>query len=277
MKFFAKRLHLIYHAIIATLLGLGCAHAQHLPTSSLPHDQVDVVILGDSNCWIAGDDCICDQGWPAWFVKQFGPASCRSYARSGATWTNTPRTQLNTTENIEVLGDDNVIYNQVMRLVEAVEAGEQPEPELVVVAAGINDAWFTRKRPQAFMVSAFQAAHSDWQLTGRQPSQVLTLAEAVVFNCQLLRQHFPEALILLVAPAHATVVASKTTTQASAIIESSGQTLDIGTVRLDLLGPIKPAQERKRHRYTSDGVHTSARGAQAHAEIIATQAGRLFH
>ncbi|MBQ7691858.1 MAG: SGNH/GDSL hydrolase family protein [Muribaculaceae bacterium] len=256
---------------------MGCVHAQQLPTSSLSHDQVDVVILGDSNCWIAGDKCTGEQGWPAWFVKLFSPASCRSYARSGATWTNTPRTRLNTAENIEVLGDDNVIYNQVMRLCEAVEAGEQPLPELIVVSAGINDAWFARKRPQAFGVSAFQAAHSQWCLAGRQPSQVLTLAEAVVFNCQLLRDRFPDALILLVAPAHATVVESKKTTRAGSIIESSGQTMDIATVRLDLLGPIKPAQECKRHLYTSDGVHTSVRGAKAHAEIICAQAGQLFH
>ena len=46
-----------------------------------------VVILGDSNTFIGGDQCDKPQGWNKWFKELANPLSCRSYARSGATWT----------------------------------------------------------------------------------------------------------------------------------------------------------------------------------------------
>ena len=88
-------------------------------------DSLHVVILGDSNTWLGGDGCDKAQGWNKWFRDAFQPATCRSYARSGATWTNTPETRRNTQENIGVLGNDNVIYNQICRLEEAINNGSQ--------------------------------------------------------------------------------------------------------------------------------------------------------
>ena len=58
--------------------------------------HIDVAILGDSNTWIGGDDCDKEKGWNKWFKDFFRPASCKSYARSGATWTNTEVTKANT-------------------------------------------------------------------------------------------------------------------------------------------------------------------------------------
>ena len=78
-----------------------------------------VVILGDSNTWIGGDDCDKPRGWNKWFADVFQPLSCKSYARSGATWTNTIQTRKNPDEDIAVLGNDNVIYNQIVRLLAA--------------------------------------------------------------------------------------------------------------------------------------------------------------
>ena len=123
-----------------------------LPTTAgMP---LHVVILGDSNTWLGGDDCNKPQGWNKWFCDAFQPASCRSYARSGATWTNTPQTRRNTQENIGILGNDNVIYNQICRLEEAIFNGSQPTPQLILILAGTNDAWFLKSRPLPPTVSA---------------------------------------------------------------------------------------------------------------------------
>ena len=43
----------------------------------------NIVILGDSNTAIGGDDCSKSVGWNKWFRDMLSPASCRSYARSG--------------------------------------------------------------------------------------------------------------------------------------------------------------------------------------------------
>ena len=60
-----------------------------LATSLYANDSTHVAILGDSNTWLGGDQCDQPRGWNKWFKDYFAPASCRSYARSGATLTNT--------------------------------------------------------------------------------------------------------------------------------------------------------------------------------------------
>lgn len=236
---------------------------------NLPHEQVNVVALGDSNTWLGKDDCSCDKAWTKWFVDAFKPATCISYARSGATWTNTATTELNTTEDIAVLGNDNVIYNQVMRLIEAYDSGEQPEPHLILIAAGVNDAWFVKKRPMAFNITPAQAQRNRWSLMKHKPSEVLTLAESVVYNCQLLHNRFPQARIVLVTPCQATVVSTQMVTQASAVIDAAGQSMGLYSVRLDMLSPVNRVREKRAFTYTADGAHTNAKGAKANGEIIA--------
>lgn len=257
-------------SIYTLLLAIGTviiAWAQPVSSQQAPH----VAILGDSNTWMGGDDCSGDEAWPLWFKQRYPTASCRSYARSGATWTNTPRTVLNTAEDTMLLADNNVIYNQVKRLIEAHEAGTQPTPQLIIIAAGVNDAWFKHKRPQAYTYPPRKARHqTDWSyLYDRTPDQVLTLAESVAYNCHLLQQAFPQAHLVLVTPAQTIEVRPRLITRTSAIIAATAFSLGISTIRLDKLSPISSRAERRRCRYTSDGTHTNARGAKAHGRIIA--------
>lgn len=259
---------------IYTLLLAFCAA---ITLWASPGNAPHVAILGDSNTWMSGDDCSGDEAWPMWFKLNYPTASCRSYARSGATWTNTPRTVLNTVEDTMLLADNNVIYNQVKRLIEAHEAGTQPSPQLIIIAAGVNDAWFNSQRPQAFTYSARKARRqNDWSyLFQRTPDEVLTLAEAVAFNCHLLQQAFPQARIVLVTPAQTIEVRPRLITRTSAIIAATAFSLGIPTIRLDKFSPITSKAERRRFRYTSDGTHTNARGARAHGKIIARQIKKL--
>ena len=173
------------------------------------NDSVNVVILGDSNTWIGGDDCDKPKGWNYWFKRFFAPATCKSYARSGATWTNTNLTKYNVEENTGHLGNDNVIYNQVCRLKNAVENGSQTVPDLILIGCGTNDVWFLSKRPQALSKTADQAfAQGDGFITSKRPSQVLTLAESVRYNCEMLMEAFPEAQIILLTPLQTTAVST---------------------------------------------------------------------
>ena len=115
-----KRYYACFSIMIAMMLmGYYYASAQEQDNSAVPHPTLHVVLLGDSNTWIGGDDCDKERGWNTWFKQLFQPASCKSYARSGATWTNTKVTKRNPKENIGNLGNDNVIYNQVVRLIDA--------------------------------------------------------------------------------------------------------------------------------------------------------------
>ena len=83
-----KVLHQIYIFIVLLFVSL----------SSMAQGArgLNIVVLGDSNTSIGGDSCTLDRGWTRWFKESMQPASMRSYARSGATWTNATATRLNT-------------------------------------------------------------------------------------------------------------------------------------------------------------------------------------
>ena len=123
LTFFYLLVHFINTPTVAQTVEGTVVHPLH------------VVILGDSNTWIGGDDCDKPKGWNKWFVDEFRPLSCKSYARSGATWTNTSTTRENVVEDIAVLGNDNVIYNQIARLKRACDEGRQQTPDLIIIAA----------------------------------------------------------------------------------------------------------------------------------------------
>ena len=243
--------------------------------ATVSHPSTHVVVLGDSNSWIGGDDCTKPAGWNKWFVDLFKPASCRSYARSGATWTNTPNTRRNIQQNIQTLGDDNVIYNQVVRLDDAVGRGRQPSPQLIIIMAGTNDAWFLDKRPHALEKTAQQVFSDGEPTISKQPSTMLTLAESIRYNCELLQRCFPQARIVLVAPLQS-VQAARHLGAVNQIIEDCARQMNIGVIRLDRLSGISSASESKTKRYTTDGTHTSVEGARRCARCIVTALGELL-
>ena len=239
-------------------------------------EPVHVVILGDSNTWLGGDDCDKPRGWNKWFRDAFQPASCRSYARSGATWTNTPQTQRNTQENIGILGNDNVIYNQICRLEEALNKGGQPKPQLILILAGTNDAWFLKSRPKALSMTADAAFAADCQSFMKHTvSEIVTLAESVRYGCELLTDICPEAQIVLLTPFQS-VQAGDTIFKVSDLIADSGHRMGLSVIRLDQQGGIHAAREKHKHHLTTDGTHTSEEGARRVGTFVARQLSTLL-
>ena len=225
---------------------------------------IDVAILGDSNTWIGGDNCDKPRGWNKWFKDAFQPATIRSYARSGATWTNTTATKRNTHEDIDVLGDNNVIYNQICRLEEAVDRGEQPMPQLILIMAGTNDAWFQKDRPKVFDATAEEAFAID-NIRQRRASQNLTLAESIRYGCETLNAVCPGARIILITPIQSSVIKKAYINKAGNIIEDCGKQMGISVIRLD-----------KRVFGMTDGIHTSERGAKEMGTLIAKQMATIL-
>lgn len=241
-----------------------------MPTPVKAQQSVNVVILGDSNSWLGGDDCTQPKGWTKWFADRLHLTTCRSYARSGATWTNTPTTVSRPDEYSEKLDDNNVIYNQVVRLVRDCDNGIHPEPQLIIISAGTNDAWFRDKRPTAFSESSEEAfADPDAVLARRLPADVLTLASSVRYSCTILSQRFPKARIVLITPMQSTAVADSIIRQTGDIIEACGRKAGAQTVRLDVGSCVKRATELRHKRFTYDGTHTNERGAKCNGYYIA--------
>lgn len=232
---------------------------------SVDNTALHVVILGDSNSSIGGDDCDRPEGWTKWFCECFLPASCHSYARSGATWTHTPNTVRDELLNTSKLHNNNVVYNQVCRLLTAFRQGQQPKPDIIIIAAGTNDAWFAKRRPHAL---SQKAAADTTGLLQRQPCALLTLSDAVCYNCLLLQRHFPEARIVLLTPMQCTATSEQRIKTTGDIIANCAEALRLPCIRQDSLCCLIRSDELKQHRYTVDGIHTNAAGAEINGQRL---------
>ena len=255
--------------IVATLLvAVGCtaAVAAGSSTSASGQRPLHVVMLGDSNTWLGGDACDQPKGWNKWFCDAFPAASCRSYARSGATWTHTDLTRPNPAEYSERLGDDNVVYNQVLRLVQDCDAGRQPQPALILISAGTNDVWFARQRPLALTATPADTASADPRL----------LTGAVRHDCRLLQQRFPEALIVLLTPMQSTAVADSLVSRAGDALADCARRLGLPCIRLDRESCVVSRHERAKRVFTYDGTHTSVAGARQNGRLIARRVAAML-
>lgn len=229
----------------------------------------NVVILGDSNSALGGDSCTEERGWTKWYREAAKPKTCISYARMGATWTNNALTRLDISDNLRGANNNNVIYNQVSRFKEAYKNGLQPEPALIIIAAGTCDAWLERQRPEMYSITVDKAFKSTLlELMMKKVNQVTSLAEAVRYNCEILRESFPDARIVLLAPVETTMAGAQRNLKVCETIEECGQKLGIDVVRLDKECPIKAEAERIKKHYTKDGSNTSVEGAQVIAERV---------
>lgn len=242
------------------------------------HESLNVVILGDSNTSIGGDGCDNPKGWNKWFKDRFAPGTCRSYARSGATWTNTRATVYNIEENTGKLGNDNVIYNQINRLKDACNKGEQPAPNLILIAAGTNDAWFSTARPNAFSKTPEQVfgEGNGRFITGTPVSEVLSLAGSVRYGCEMLMESFPDAQIILLTPLQSVAAGAAGIRKVGDIIEECGRYMSVNVIRQDYGCGIYSVREKMSMKYTYDGTHTSEEGARRNGYYIANRVEALL-
>lgn len=254
--------------LIAVVMMLGLISV--LIMQAADHSHINVVILGDSNTSIGGDSCNKVIGWSKWFKDVFAPASCRSYARSGSTWTNTVRTCRNETEYNELLGDNNVVYNQACRLISSYQAGNQVKPQLILIAAGTNDAWFGKQRPQRYAKTVDEVfANATEMITQKPVAQITTLAESVRYVCEMLMATFPDAQIVLLTPMQCTAAPAEDIRKVGDIIEQCGQRMSVNVIRQDYGSVVNRLRESIRHTYTSDGTHTNEQGARRNGAYIA--------
>ena len=258
-----KVLHQIYIFIVLLLVSL----------SSMAQGArgLNIVVLGDSNTSIGGDSCTLDRGWTRWFKECMQPASMHSYARSGATWTNTTATRLNTQEYTEVLADCNVVYNQVERLTLAYRQGSQPAPDVIIIAAGTNDAWFKQRRPLLFSKTAEQTFVQTAFITGRKPSAILSLAESVRYGVEMLMERFPKSRIILLTPMQTTKAPYSDVRRVGDVIEEVGRRISVPVVRQDHITGVYSNHELRKPFLTSDGTHTSVEGARRNGRLLARQ------
>lgn len=240
---------------------------------SMGAEQPLYVFLGDSNLWIGGDDCSGDRAWSHELCR-LKNARGVSFARSGATWTCTKSTCEDKQGFSKVLDDNNVIFNQLLRILDVDwETAYGKEPDIIFVGAGTNDAWFENRRPGIWDVSASDAWEMCEELADAPPSELTSLSKAIVQGLCLLAESFEESRIVIVGPPLTTACPEETIHKVTQCIrESLGELADSVTfVSLDSKDIIDPDTERSNPTYTSDGTHTNPEGAKKIAARVASE------
>ena len=152
-------------------------------TNTSDWSNLNVLIMGDSITWQGGDNCDQANGWNTWFKQKANPKNCISYARSGATMTNTSSTVYNITENTGSTTNDNNFYNQINRVIYNYEQGILTwTPDVLLVALGTND--FGRpKTPDAQTV--FESNINSYTTTDSVQTK-LSIAQAMRYGVEML-------------------------------------------------------------------------------------------
>ena len=138
-----------------------------------------------------------------------------------------------------------------------------------MVSAGGNDAWFASKRPHEFDLTIDEVfSMPDDSLIALPPCRILSLPQAIRYDCLQLRHAFPHATIVLLTPMQMGKVEPWMLLKVSEIIDETGSRLGIPVIRLDGDEPISREAELTRHVNTYDGIHTSEEGAKKVAEFV---------
>lgn len=228
---------------------------------------IHIAFIGDSNTWNGGDDVSKPNAWSYWLVKNLMPTSARSYARSGATWTNTASTPVDTSFYSEVLDDRNVLYQQAARLIAEARAKRQPSPGLIFICAGTNDAWFRDKRPGLYTETAEQAYNRP-MTTATPPSQATSLASSVRLTLMLLQEAFPDTKIIMVGPPYTTRAPRAEIDTLVQTLQQCAERSNVYCVRIERSCGIDPDKEKVKPDLTVDGTHTSQKGAWQVAHCV---------
>lgn len=216
-----------------------------------------IAACGDSNTWLGGDDCSGPAGWTFYLKERLGYAAVvKSFARSGATWSHSAKTTTDLDEYSEVITDNNVVSNQLERLISDVSSGAFPAPDIIFFAAGTNDAWFEKRfRPGCLDASS--------------PAGTKSLRGAAADVLLKAKSRFPDSKLILLTPMQTIQAPDDVIKKAAEELAAAAEGLeDVYVVRIDLKSPVRSENERVHFDYTTDGTHTSARGAKANALII---------
>lgn len=259
--FYGKVTHSL--AVFLTLLAL--THYS-FKASGLSHSAGNIALLGDSMTWIGGDSCQKPNGWSHVLKKSGIADTICVFARSGATWTNTNATKPDISFYSEILHDNNVVYNQALRLIEIVKKNKELTPDCIIIFAGANDAWFSLRRPGIFNS---QHTPEDFKFSEETDvSEITSLSESVMLVCDMLQSYFPLSSYVIVTPLQMAKVSAEEIFQVSDIIEMSALSRGCTVLRADKNVEICHDIEKTTPTFTYDGVHTNAEGARLVGEYI---------
>ena len=102
------------------------------------------------------------------------------------------------------------------------------------------------------------------------------MSDCVRHDCELLRNRYPDARIILLTPLQTTAAPADRIRQAGDIIEQCGREMGFSVIRQDRELPVRAEQEKRQHTLTIDGTHTNEAGARQNGCLIARRVNDLL-
>jgi lysophospholipase L1-like esterase len=231
----------------------------------------NIALLGDSLTWQGIDNP--KIGWFNYLSSKFADfAKLLIYARSGATWSNTPQTVYNITENTGSLSANNVIFNQMNRLIKDYQDGIISEPSAIIIFAGTNDGLFPSARPDALRDTAddvFADISTDYR-TGHNINTCLSIAMAYRYVFEMIIEHFPDAQVVIMSPMQSTGFTKERGDAIGTILrDCAGHTSSIFINMANEAGVSRIVETRKGNYLTRDGIHLIQKGAEMVGDFLA--------
>ena len=236
-----------------------------------------IAILGDSITWLALATVNYNRGWVTHFRELLKFAELRNYARSGATWAHTANTKYNITEYTESLSDDNVIYNQVNRLINDVDNNGVTAPDFIIILAGTNDAWYPQYRPDAVAdtPASVMSDESVW-LNVKTIGSLTSIPKAMRYVAEMIWNKFPNCQVVVTTPLQSTAFTTDRREAIADSIKGSADYLSWAVIEQDKVCDISRIREHQGYYMTYDGTHTSEAGAKMVGVILASQLTALL-
>ena len=228
-------------------------------------------------------------GWFSYLTEKYPVKSALNLAVGQCHWHHVTGTKRNlvTTNLANTDAADNVLTNQVHRLIYGYEQGNYPEPDIVFIYCGINDrnssdtntaddadvstlygspaAMFNYTNfPTSTLLSQWSESNGVWTCNN---DNLTTLVGGLRFAIETLRNKFPWVRIVLSTPMYASadVSTKHKVRHINRIIKECGSYLSIPVVDLMQMTGVTADS---RYKYLIDSLHPNPRGSRVLADIV---------
>ena len=224
----------------------------------------------------------------AWVTAQYFDMELTNLAVSGATWTDTPQTTVDT--DPAPVYDNNVISNQVFRFLQmsVPEGTVIPETEgeafhndtpspltgiknsdstfdpfIVIISCGTNDSGGRTIGDIAELGKPYQEADRE------------TLYGAINWAVSVIRKYAPGIRIVLLTPIQRAPLPERLPLFVDAIL-SAGEKLNCPVINMYEESGITTEDETQGHKYLYDGLHPTAEGSQLMGNTVIRHLEALY-
>lgn len=258
--------------------------------STNPYGDKVLYVLGDSITWL-NISSTPNRGWLTHFLQRLTFASHKNYAYSGATLSNYSDSSVNISGYWGSPDKDNIVFNQVKRMINDIQNNNMPVPDYIIIAAGCNDTYMFNTTSSSFAERHAQISHllddtakdifeagndTTSYYTTKTPAQCNTLAKALRLIGDAIISVCPHAQVIITTPLQSAYFTESQQKQVSQLIEDCAEYLSWNVINQGKDGGISRLQESKGYVMTYDGTHTSELGAEYLGGFLAARVKSIF-